>query len=243
MEDQKRGNRRPSKRPSKRPRENVSLPSGQEFILEEDEDFFCSACLKTVARQGLEEHFKGRIHKNMEKLELFYPFLLKHGLSWMEGRKSFRCDKECCQRGDLPANYEELEHHVFKKHFSTLQPFYPPPSPLGYRGSQVPKIIHGNQGAKQTKRFWKNFDLPSAIPDFKKLTGPTTILSNGGNEFLLQIVNGEFNESDVKEMTTLALYLEKKGNRVRKDDKKEGIKGGTKMMCSGFRHGQGYIGR
>ena len=67
MADHKRGNRRPSKRSYRWRRENITLPSGQNFILGEDEDFFCSACSKTVARQGLQEHFKEIFHKNMEK--------------------------------------------------------------------------------------------------------------------------------------------------------------------------------
>lgn len=162
----------------------------------------------------------------------------------MDGReKGFRCDKECCQRENLPANYELLKLHVFQKHLRTVQPVYPAPSPLAYRGSHVPKVIYGNQGAKQTKKFWKNFDLPAPVGDYERLTWPTTILSNGANEFLLQIVDGEFSENGVQGMTTLALHLAKNGNAVRKDDKKERIKGSTRMMCHGFRHSHGTIGR
>jgi hypothetical protein len=228
---------------SKRPRLTLELPSGEMTTLEADTDYFCITCDVSVSRRGLDSHFEGRRHKNMEKIELYYSFLQQHGLSWMPGRRGFRCDRESCLREDLPARYEELEIHVFKKHFSHLRPTYPHVASQVYVGGIQPQVIYAEQGVKQTQKYWKTFDVEARAAEYKKVSSPATILSHGTRELMVLLVNGEFSEDDLELFTTWGRYLAQHGEPVRKQKTTDGFIKGTKMMCVGMKCLYGKIGR
>jgi len=58
----------------------------------------------------------------LQKLEIYYPFLLDQGLKWMDGLPFFMCNYPGCDpKKKLQALYSILEDHVKKIHFFSIR--------------------------------------------------------------------------------------------------------------------------
>jgi phage pi2 protein 07 len=235
--------RRREQSPSENPGLSPEPANGEAVILERDEVYLCRTCDAFVAYERLKGHLVGRKHRSMEKIELYYSYLLQQGLSWMPGRKGFKCDRECCKMVGLSARLEDLENHVINKHSSTVRRRYPHVACEVHVGGSIPRLIYVDQGMKQTKDFWKFNDVESRAGDYQKISSPTAILSQPTKELMLVLVNGGFTDEDQEVLTSWALYLANHGDPVRKEMIKEGIVKGTRLVCHGMQYALGQIGR